>query len=518
MTVPVIDVFAGPGGLGEGFNAFESQNGEYPFKTALSIEMDTLAHRTLRLRSFFRQFRRDCVPDTYYRYIQGQIALEELIASAAVQWQAAEDESWLAELGSRRFPPRLVDSRIRKALGRNFSTWVLLGGPPCQAYSIIGRSKNRSLERYLPSRDKKHELYRSYLRIVARHWPAIFVMENVKGLLSSRVGRRQIFDQVRKDLEDPASVFPSNGGRAYKYRLYPIVDADFEKEGSHAPSDFIVRCESYGIPQARHRIIILGVREDIAPRPSALIGKRQVAVDAVIDGLPVLRSGVSRTTDSNDAWVKALRSSIDAGWLNGNYRESISTALNLYRNVASQIASPPSGRGATYLRTKAEVSVNKKWFIDSRIAGVVNHETRTHMPQDLHRYLYAACFAERNGRSPSLSDFPDSLLPKHKNVHRSLNGDHFADRFRVQVRGRPATTITSHISKDGHYYIHPDPYQCRSMTVREAARIQTFPDNYYFEGGRTAQYKQVGNAVPPILAYQIADIVCDLLLRAGKVR
>lgn len=518
MTVPVIDVFAGPGGLGEGFNAFESENGEYPFKTALSIEMEPSAHRTLRLRSFFRQFRRDRVPDSYYRYIQGQIALEELIASAPTQWQAAETESWLAELGSRRFPPQLLDSRIRKALGRKSRTWVLLGGPPCQAYSIIGRSKNRSLERYLPSRDKKHELYRSYLRIVARHWPAIFVMENVKGLLSSRVGRRRIFDQVRKDLEDPASVFPSCGGKTYKYRLYPIVHADSEREGPHEPSDFVVRCERYGIPQARHRIIILGIREDIAQRPNTLIEKSQVAVDKVIDGLPALRSGVSRATDSSDIWIKALRSWINAGWLDGSYEKSTSTALSRCRDVASRIPIPAFDRGAAYLRTEVKAGVHKNWFIDSRIAGVVSHETRTHMPEDLHRYLYAACFAERNGRSPSLSDFPQPLLPKHKNVKRSLNGDHFADRFRVQARGRPATTITSHISKDGHYYIHPDPYQCRSMTVREAARIQTFPDNYHFEGGRTAQYQQVGNAVPPILACQIAKIAFDLLIRAGKQR
>jgi DNA (cytosine-5)-methyltransferase 1 len=120
------------------------------------------------------------------------------------------------------------------------------------------------------------------------------------------------------------------------------------------------------------------------------------------------------------------------------------------------------------------------------------------MPSDLHRYLYAACFAKVHKESPRLRHFPKELLPGHTNVRKALKeGGNFSDRFRVQIAGRPATTITSHIAKDGHYYIHPDPTQCRSLTVREAARLQTFPDNYFFAGNRTQQYTQVGSAVLP---------------------
>lgn len=135
------------------------------------------------------------------------------------------------------------------------------------------------------------------------------------------------------------------------------------------------------------------------------------------------------------------------------------------------------------------------------------------MRSDLHRYLFASSFAATNGRSVQIDDFPKALLPAHKNVHDGREQDHFSDRFRVQLSDRPSTTITSHISKDGHYFIHYDPAQCRSLTVREAARLQTFPDSYKFEGNRTSQYHQVGNAVPPLLSMQVAEIVHDILKR-----
>jgi DNA (cytosine-5)-methyltransferase 1 len=154
-----------------------------------------------------------------------------------------------------------------------------------------------------------------------------------------------------------------------------------------------------------------------------------------------------------------------------------------------------------------------EWYRDEKLLGVINHDTRGHMNSDLARYLYCSSYAEINLQanmrsSPRLNDFPQELLPAHKNV----NSGKFVDRFKVQEKHLPASTITSHISKDGHYFIHYDPAQCRSLTVREAARIQTFPDNYFFEGTRTQQYVQVGNAVPPLLAKQIAEIIYKLLI------
>jgi len=167
-------------------------------------------------------------------------------------------------------------------------------------------------------------------------------------------------------------------------------------------------------------------------------------------------------------------------------------------------------RGAEYVPSERRPTCYPDWYFDPKLGGVLNHSSRGHIQEDLHRYLYAAVYAQENERSPLLQDFPRNLLPKHKNVRKALKESKFNDRFRVQVKGRPATTVVSHIAKDGHYFIHYDPTQCRSLTVREAARLQTFPDNYFFEGPRTEQYKQVGNAVPPLLAKQIAEVVADL--------
>jgi DNA (cytosine-5)-methyltransferase 1 len=125
------------------------------------------------------------------------------------------------------------------------------------------------------------------------------------------------------------------------------------------------------------------------------------------------------------------------------------------------------------------------------------------MVSDLGRYLFAAVFGDVRGYSPKAGDFPPALSPDHRNWHSGV----FNDRFRVQLFDEASTTVTSHISKDGHYFIHPDPVQCRSLTVREAARLQTFPDDYLFLGNRTQQYVQVGNAVPPFLARQIAALI-----------
>jgi DNA (cytosine-5)-methyltransferase 1 len=157
------------------------------------------------------------------------------------------------------------------------------------------------------------------------------------------------------------------------------------------------------------------------------------------------------------------------------------------------------------------------WYRDDA-TGLTLNEARSHMASDLHRYLFAASYADVVGRSPMMRDFPVELRPKHRNVSEAVEGKKFGDRFHVQSPDRPSSTVTSHISKDGHYFIHYSPEQCRSLTVREAARLQTFPDNYLFCGNRTEQYHQVGNAVPPLLAILVAQSVFNVVAAAGSRR
>jgi DNA (cytosine-5)-methyltransferase 1 len=505
MVVPVIDLFAGPGGLGEGFSAFR-RGRESVFKIKLSIEKDFHAHDTLELRAFFRQFATKDVPDDYYNYLSGKITREDLIKRFPDEFAMAAKEAWHAELGGEAFPAEAVDDRIAKALGNSAGKWLLIGGPPCQAYSLVGRSRRMHDPKF--AKDEKHFLYRQYLRIIARHQPHVFVMENVKGLLSAKVDEQAIFDRMLDDLERPVDA--ANGAAAecepVNYRLVSLVAPSGDLLGRCDPRDFVVRAEDHGIPQARHRIILLGIRGD-AKLPRLLKTQSPVAIEDVISDLPRLRSGLSKEDDTVEAWREALIAIKTSDWLQSEKIDSSVRAeiLQLLKEIE------PLPRGAMFQsRARRLIHAHKEWYGDDRLAGVCNHVTRGHIVADLHRYFFAAAFASVHKRSPILDNMPEELLPLHANVAEALEGSKFNDRFRVQVKGRPSTTVTSHISKDGHYFIHYDPHQCRSLTVREAARLQTFPDNYLFEGPRTEQYRQVGNAVPPLLAKQIAEIIADL--------
>ena len=248
-----------------------------------------------------------------------------------------------------------------------------------------------------------------------------------------------------------------------------------------------------------------------------------VSAGSVLNSLPRIRSGLSKKRDSLEAWQDELRGIDLNSWAPTESTELFSDkeppgVVATAKIAIENVHLSHLNRGAERLQSPSGVVEQlDDWLRDPAMETVCNHSARGHMESDLHRYLFAASFGKVTGRSPVLREFPESILPAHGNVHDARkSGAQFSDRFRVQVEGRPSTTIVSHISKDGHYYIHPDPTQCRSLTVREAARLQTFPDNYFFCGPRTSQYVQVGNAVPPLLAKQIGEILADFLKESSR--
>jgi len=505
--IPVIDLFAGPGGLGEGFAAYVADDGSRPFRIALSIEKDGFAYQTLLVRSFYRQFAPGDVPEDYFRRLRGEISSEQLFSAHPEAAAAARGQTWRAALGDPvEAPVGEVRRRVRRALA-SAGAWVLIGGPPCQAYSLAGRSRNKGIDDYALERDPKSRLYVEYLQLIADFAPPVFIMENVRGLLSASAAGQNVFEQIRNDLLHPAAAIAAHGrrarpGRKYRYQLRALDP----QELYDTPTNFVVRCERFGIPQARHRVIIVGVREDQARWPLLpLTPARAPTVEEIIRDLPKIRSGLSQEPDGPDQWIDAVlemagEEGISA--ISACGHDAICRGLAQLTSMRGAMAR--LDRGRDFVPGEPCVQYEREWFVDPRLQGFCNHSSRAHIRKDLHRYVFAAVFAEVYRRSAELDEFPRRLRPRHRNVLLALQGSNFADRFRVQHRHRHATTITSHISKDGHYYIHYDPMQCRSLTVREAARLQTFPDNYFFEGPRTSQYVQVGNAVPPLLARQIA--------------
>lgn len=510
LPVPIIDIFAGPGGLGEGFAALTDEHGRHSFRLALSVEKESIACETLRMRAVRRYLADAGRLDLYYAFLRGEVDRDDFILAPLVRDACGEAQAEVLQAELGKVPAVQVDARIRSALG-GADNWLLIGGPPCQAYSLAGRARRANDQNF--ESDEKHFLYREYLRILRVHAPPVFVMENVKGLLSSHHGGNPMFSRIQRDLASPA--------RGLSYEIRSLVRRD-EVFGLK-PEDYLIESERYGVPQTRHRVILVGVRSDLAHRESGLLVEAAASVNVgdVLTGMPKIRSRLSRGADSLDAWrgVVQSASSFVRGWGVEGEKKVIASM-----NAAARAAAELADVGGGYLPKRwplagAPRSISD-WLSAPGLGGVIQHEARQHMATDLARYLFAATFAQEFGLSPKLDVFPKALLPEHENA-KGLDGGKapFPDRFRVQCWSMPSSTIVSHIAKDGHYYIHPDPGQCRSLTVREAARLQTFPDDYFFEGNRTQQYVQVGNAVPPLLARQIAEIVRDLVRpRSAKGR
>lgn len=505
----VIDLFSGPGGLGEGF---ASLNNGMAFSISVSAEMESSAHRTLTLRAFFRLAQRTGdrkAQEAYYSFCNSSEAPHPSVILPKL-WELAVNEARQLELGTPASDELLDQIIERKGLGGDNT--ILIGGPPCQAYSHAGRARNKGKVNYIAKDDKRHYLYREYLRVLAMTKPAIFVMENVKGILSSSPRGTPIFHEILKDLCDPVRAIMNKDGPTYV--IHSLTTETRFEQGMDPddidPRDFIIKAENYGIPQERHRVILLGVREDINTPALALRKSGPVTVRTAISNLPPLRSQISPLRDDSPLnWLTTV-ASVGTRLANDAEKSDMKALSVRLFDVCKQLDSSRNNGGnrVPHLLDQTDSSAFSKWVTDPNLSVWLNHEARSHMPSDLGRYLYASVFCEVNGRRPR--GHMDFLLPGLAPDHANWESGDFKDRFKVQRYDSPSSTMTSHISKDGHSVIHPDPVQCRSLTVREAARLQTFPDNYFFQGNRTEQFHQVGNAVPPLLAKQIAEIVLQL--------
>lgn len=411
MSKPLtfLDIFAGGGGLSEGF----IQEG---YEAIGHVEADLAACNTLRTRMAFHWLATEGRLDIYVDYLNGRMTREELYAFVpeSVAGSVINDE---IRPGSMRRIYRKVDSLLK---GRKLD--VLVGGPPCQGYSIVGRSRDPDgmVE------DKRNYLYKCYAKFLERYRPERFVFENVIGLLSAK----------------------DRNGKGYfdgMQRLFSRLGYEIE---------FSALCaKDYGVLQNRKRVFLVGHRRGahaVYPEPERW--SPDVMVKEVFKDLPALGAGEGcvgpcRRLRSESAWqVEAgVRSTLPVTW----------------------------------------------------------HQARPHAERDLE--IYRIAVAQWNDCRRRLHY---GALPSRLKTHR--NSVSFRDRFKVVAGDLPfAHTVVAHICKDGHYYIHPDIEQNRSITPREAARLQTFPDDYYFEGvserpSRTHAFKQVGNAVPVLLSRGIA--------------
>ncbi len=405
-----IDLFAGAGGLSEGF----IQTGFHP---VAHIEMNSDACHTLQTRIAYYYLQKQNKIDEYYKYLNGEITREELYDHVP---QSLLDSVINETMSDENMPS--IYERINKLLAANDENCVdvIVGGPPCQAYSLVGRS--RKSDRMVG--DPRNYLYKLYADVLKKYKPKIFVFENVPGMLTANNGT-----------------------------YFSDMKTTFENIGYSVHHD-VINSYNFGVLQNRRRVIIIGWKNGFNfSYPEFNCCPSKYFVKDLLEDLPQIQAGET---------------------------------CNKY----------PSNEYSEYLKTTG-----------IRKAGDVLtwHTARPHIDRD--KKIYCTAIRKWNDNHSRLhyNDLPDELI-----THKNISG--FLDRFKVVAADLHAShTMMAHISKDGHYFIHPDINQARSITVREAARIQSFPDDYYFEGSRTSAFTQIGNAVPPLMSKGIAKEIKQMI-------
>lgn len=408
----VLDLFSGAGGLTEGFSIDK-------FRFLAHVEMDPNAARTLETRLGYHTLRNAGSEEIYCSYLRNEISREQFIAHIRGK-NLFDDNLFVCQISDSTINDLFVQiDATKKKLDVDYVN-VLIGGPPCQAYSMMGRARdpNGMVD------DPRNDLYLQYLAFLERYNPDIFVFENVPGIRSAKNGD-----------------------------IYKRLFEGFKKHG-YKPDHRLLDAGDFGVVQNRKREIIIGWKAEYSLQyPEFRKAPSDATVGNLLGDLPSLQPG--QGTD-----------------LPQDYRGPASAYLQ------------DSG-----IRTEEDI--------------LRNHRARNHNDRD--REIYRRAIHElKAGKRLHYNELPAELI-NHKNVTS------FLDRFKVVDPSKRSHSVVAHISKDGHYYIHPDIDQARSLTVREVARIQSFPDNYLFEGARREQFKQVGNAVPPMMAAGIAKQIHAML-------
>jgi len=403
-----IDLFAGAGGLSEGFV-------RAGFVPVAHVEHNKAACFTLKTRMAFHYLKNVGNETLYYSYLKGEISRNEFYS---------------------KIPSEILDSVINAEIGKGNTTIfnkidsllcekgvdIIIGGPPCQAYSYLGRAALKH-----KTTDARNTLYIHYGRFLKKYNPKVFVFENVPGLFTAGDG-----------------IYFNNLKKYYRRLGYNIEAKQFN-------------AYDHNVIQNRERIILIGWEKSLKfEYPLIACSESKFSREDIFYDLPAIKPGT--TTKFCNYQVPA----------NG------------------------------YL---------KKTEIRNGISFVTQHISRPHNKKDLDIYKLAIQKLNEGIRLKN-NDIPPEMRTQD-------NIEDFLDRFKVV--GTIPHTMIAHIAKDGHHFIHPDINQLRSISVREAARIQSFPDDYYFEGfkenkSRTSAFMQIGNAVPPLLAEKIANGIYNQLL------
>ncbi len=354
VAIPIVDFLQALVGWERGFHLSKQYRQEKAFNLVLSIEKDRFSCETLRLRSFFREFGKGKAPSNYYDFLKTCIPLQSLYDKHPIKTNIAFTKIWNVELGGKDVNHDDVRKRLADAIeGRD--DWVLIGDchvRPIHSQVVLGSFVGNSL--YDPKKDVRQHLYLEYLQAISDHWPAVFVMENVKGLLSATLDNQRIFQRIVEDLSDPKVAIsrekrPFSRKRTHTYRIHSLVRHSLFHVGDLR--DTLIEAENYGIPQARHRVICLAfaMTWEIS-NPRTLTTQPRVPVSRALNGLPLLRSGMTRDEDSPDLWIKCLRGGLNKNWYLSEMDSKGDSKLKsqLYK-VMREIVPPVHGRGGEFL-------------------------------------------------------------------------------------------------------------------------------------------------------------------------